>query len=98
MSRWSGSSLLVFFALQAANELGMPAGGLRLERPKQKQRSSCYFACPLINWERVAAPFFEIIWNGAAPIIVNYGHIYVHRAQSAVPGALTPRKTIAKNN
>ncbi len=54
--------------------------------------------CPLFNWEGVALPFFEIIFRGVAPIIVNYGHIHVHRGQSAVPGALTARKTISKNN
>ncbi len=84
------------------------AGGLRalhalpaallFKKTKKKAKSLLATLLPLFNWEGVAVPFFEIIWNGVAPIIVNYGYIHVHRAQSAVRGALTPFQMISKNN
>ena len=105
---WLALQAAVALACRRLTCVACPAGGYRFgmpcrrpyfsKRPKSKQKVFLLLCCPFFNWKGMAEPFFEILFRGVAPIIVNYGHIHVHRAQSAVPGALTPRSRISKNN
>ncbi len=65
----------------------MPAGGLHLERPKQKQRSLLLLCLPFFDWEGGAAPFFEVQLRGVA----RYAHPCAQRSKRR---ALSPLRMI----
>ncbi len=64
---------IAWLVLRTADVRGMPAGGLHLGRPKQKQRPSCYFVAPFLTGKGWRRHFLKSSGVGSRPLLSTMG-------------------------